>query len=103
MIQTIRTVVQDRKIVVSVPDDLPDGTKVEVTIAPDSEKIGIDESDWNDSPAGIEAWIRQYESLKPLILTDADRAEIDTAMREQEEWEKRHFFEQTDKLRQLWE
>ena len=103
MIQTIHTVVQDRKIVVPVPDDLPDGTKVEVTISADSEKIGIDESEWDDSPEAIEAWIRQYESLEPLILTDADRAEMDTAMREQKGWEKRHFFEQTDKLRQLWE
>ncbi|HQX51331.1 MAG TPA: hypothetical protein PLY87_26055 [Planctomycetaceae bacterium] len=103
MIQTIHTVVQDRRIVVPVPDDLPDGTKVEVTISAGSEKIGIDESEWDDSPDGIKAWIRQYESLEPLILTDADRAEMDTAMREQKEWEKSHFFEQTDKLRQLWE
>jgi len=53
------------------------------TISADSEKIGIDESERDDSPEGIEAWIRQYESLKPLILTDADRAEMDTAMGEQ--------------------
>jgi len=93
MIPTIHTVVLDRKIVVPVPDDLPDGTMVEVTIAAESKQISLAESEWDDSPEGIEAWIRQYEALEPLLLTDSDRAEIDAAMREQKEWENEHFFE----------
>lgn len=72
MIQPIHTVVHDRKVVVPVPDDLPDGTMVEVTITPEPEKIGIDELELDNSPAGIEAWCQWLHSIEPVEFRQPD-------------------------------
>ena len=66
----IRTVVHHRRIEIPAPDDMADGTEVVVELSPATEEIGIDESDWDDSPEGIEAWIKAVNALEPFILTD---------------------------------
>ena len=58
----VETVVKDGRIECSVENAIPDGTVVVVNIYPQEERIGIDESELDDSPEGIEKWIAWVES-----------------------------------------
>lgn len=99
----IRTVVHDRRIEVPAPENLPDGTEVLIELVPVGEKIGLEESEWDDSPEGIEDWIQWLDSLEPLIFTEEELARIEADRQARKEWEKKHFFEHADKLAKLWE
>lgn len=100
---TIRTIVQDRRIEIPAPDDLADGTEVVIELTPASEKTGVDEDEWDDSPEGIERWIKAVNALEPLILTEQEVAAIEADRLARKQWEKDHFFEYSDKLAKLWE
>lgn len=103
MNKIIHTVVQNRQIVIPASDDLPDGTPVEVQITNEVEKTCMDESDWDDSAEGIEAWMREVRDLEPIFSTEAEQSEFAEALQAQKEWEKKHFFEHADRLRDMWE
>lgn len=100
---TIRTTIVDGHVHVPVPDDLPNGTEVEVRISPVASDAKPGDGDWDDSPEGIEAWIKQYDAIEPLVLTEADRAEIAAALQEQKDWETSRFFDHAERQRKLWE
>ena len=102
MNKIIQAVVHDRQIVVQVSDDLPDGTKVEVKITTQKEKTNMDESDWDDSPEGINAWIQAVRELEPIFSNEVEQAAFDKARQDQKDWEKSQFFEQAEKLRKMW-
>ena len=59
----IRTVVHHRRIEVPASDDMADGTEVVVQLTLATEPIGIDESDWDDSPEGIDPTIQCIGTL----------------------------------------
>ena len=99
----IRTVVHHRRIEIPAPDDMADGTEVVVELTPATETTGIDESDWDDSPEGIDAWIQRYNSLEPLIFTDQELADMEADRLARKLWEKEHFIEYSDKLAKQWE
>ena len=103
MNKVIQAVVHDRQIVVPVPNDLPDGTKVEVKITTEIEGTSIEESDWDDSPEGIEKWIQTVRALEPIFSNEVEQAAFDKALQDQRDLEKNQFFEQAEKLRKLWE
>lgn len=65
---SIRSIVHNRKIDVPAPDDLPDGTEVVVEVTPATEKIGLNESEWDDSPEGIAAWIEWLDTIEPITF-----------------------------------
>jgi hypothetical protein len=69
---TIRTLVQHRRIEVPAPDDLPDGTEVVVEVIPASKKMGLDESEWDDSPEGVAAWLAWLDMLEPISFAEPD-------------------------------
>lgn len=100
---SIRAIVHERRIDVPVPDEFPDGTEVAVEVVPVGEGIGLEESEWDDSPEAIEDWIRWLDSLEPLIFTEAELAGLAANDNAQKEWEKRHFFTHAEKLAKLWE
>jgi hypothetical protein len=100
---TIRATIVDGHIHVPVSADLPDGTEVEVQITPLASAVKPGDGQWDDSPAGVEAWIKQYENLEPLVLTDSERAEMATALQDQKDWEKNQFTDHADKQRMQWE
>lgn len=103
MNEIIQAVVHDRQIVVPVSDDVPDGTKVEIRITTDQGNTSMDESDWDDSPEGIEAWIQAVRQLEPLIFTEEEKAVIEADRQARKQWEKDHFFERADRLARQWE
>ena len=101
---TIRTIVQNRRIEIPAPDDLADGTEVVIELTPASEKAALNDNDeWDDSPEGIERWIKAVNSLKPLIFTEHELAALEADRLARKQWEKDHFFEHSDKLAKLWE
>ena len=68
-VSPVRTIVQHRRIEIEAPDDIPDGTVVEVRVVPTIETIGLSESQWDDSRSGTDTWFQWLDSLQPLVLT----------------------------------
>lgn len=99
----IRTVVHHRRIEIPAPDEMADGTEVVVELTPATEKIGIGELDWDDSPEGIEAWIKAVNALEPFIFTHQELADLAADRLARKQWEKEHFNENSDKLAKQWE
>ena len=62
----------------------------------------MDESDWDDSPEGIDAWIQAVRELEPIFSNEVEQAAFDKALQDQKDWEKSQFFEQAEKLRKMW-
>ena len=61
------TTIQNRRIEVPAPANLPDGTKVAVDVTPlPSGKIGIDESEWRDDPAALADWDAWLKTIEPI-------------------------------------
>lgn len=95
---TINAVVRNGRIETDEPLDLPEGTKLQIPRPTPAD----DEDGWDNSPEGIAAWLKWYDSLEPLIFTDEERAAWEAAMNEYKEWEKANFDDSTDKLQRLW-
>ena len=65
------------QIVPAEPVDWPEGSELLVEPMPASEKIGMDESEWKDDPQSIADWITWVDTIQPMVLTDAERDEMD--------------------------
>jgi hypothetical protein len=71
---TMKTIVQNRRIVLTAPDELPDGTEVLVDVMPLApRKIGIDESEWRDDPAALADWETWIKTIEPIELTSEEQ------------------------------
>lgn len=77
---TIRTTIVDGHVHVPVPDDLTNGTEVEVRILPLTSDSKPGDGEWDGSPQGIAEWMKQYDALEPLVLTESERAAMATAL-----------------------
>jgi len=81
----IRAIVRSGRLELDAPPDWPEGT--EVLIEPMNsrwEKIGIDESEWNDDPSSLADWGAWTQTIEPLEFTpeESERmAEFDNQMR----------------------
>jgi hypothetical protein len=70
---TIETTVQNRRIDIAAPDDLPDGTKVVVDVTPlPAGKIGIDESEWRDDSNALADWDAWLKTIEPIDWRESD-------------------------------
>jgi hypothetical protein len=102
-VTAIKAIVKDRRLELDVPADWPDGTEVVVKPIRTELTLGIREEDWPETPEASAAWLKWYDSLEPLIFTDAERAEWASARNEQKDYEKAAFFRRAEKLRGIWE
>jgi len=91
--------VKNGKIELAAPADWPDGTEVEVR--PVEEAVGLTEDEWPETPEEIEAWLRWYDTVQPLILTPEDEARIAAARKAQRDFELATWDEQAEKARKL--
>ncbi len=97
-----RGIIKRGQVIVPKPIDLPDGTEVVVTSgSPLAE--GDSDEDWDNSPEGISAWLKWYDSLEPLIFSDEERAAWEADRQARKEWENAEFDRHADKLRSIWE
>jgi hypothetical protein len=72
---TIKATVRNRRIELTAPEDLPDGTEVLVDVMPLSpEKVGLDESEWRDDPAALADWEAWMKTLEPMELSPEEQA-----------------------------
>ncbi len=82
----LKATVRNRRIEVTAPDELPDGTEVWIELTPvGPAQVGIDESEWRDDPASLadwEAWIKTIEPLEYTPEEVARMAEFDQRMRD---------------------
>ena len=112
----IRAKVRGGRIEVDGPLDLPDGTEVLVfpaaghtadagapTGTGDDNDADDEDDGWDNSPEGIAAWLRWYDSLEPLIFTPEERAAWEADRAARKSWELGHAEERAAKLQRLWE
>lgn len=104
----IRARIQNGRIEPDAPLDLPEGTEVLILPQDTEATSGLDgngdeDGFWDDSPEGVEAWLKELASLQPLIFTPEERAALDKDRAERKVWELAHFEERAEKLRKLWE
>ena len=99
----LRTVVQHRRIDIAAPDDLPDGTVVEVRVVTSPEVMGLTESQWDDSGSGNAHWFEWLGSLQPLVLTELERMQLANDRDHQKRWELEQFSKHADQLKHDWE
>jgi hypothetical protein len=97
----IKAIIRNGRIETDEPINLPEGTELLIPLPNgDAER---EEEAWDDSPEGIEAWLRWCDSLEPLIFTEQELAALEADRRARKEWEKARFDEYADEVRRLWE
>ena len=89
------------RIVPSESVDLPEGCQLIVKPVPEEENFGLREEEWEDTPEAIEEWLRWYDSLKPLKLTQKDWDRWEAARKAQREYQKATFEKWTRELKEL--
>ena len=101
---TLQGTVKNGQIVLDAPAELPEGTRVEVLpIDGVRPTLGMREEDWPTTPEGIAALLARMDQVEPDWLSPEDDAAWRAALRAQKEIEKAQFFEDAEKLREVWE
>lgn len=75
--QAIKATWTNGQIVPAEPVDWPEGSELLVEPVPSSEIFGLDESQWRDDPQSIADWMAWADTIEPLVLSDAERAEME--------------------------
>jgi hypothetical protein len=73
---SIRATWRNGQIIPSEPVDWPEGSELLVEPLPNSEKIGLDESEWRDDAAALADWEQWIKTVEPLELTAEERASM---------------------------
>jgi predicted DNA-binding antitoxin AbrB/MazE fold protein len=60
----------------STPVGIPEGTKVEIRVAPEPAPRMMREEDWPTTPEGIEAHIKRMESFEPCVFSADEEADL---------------------------
>jgi len=97
----VKGVVKNGQVVLDEPYDVPDGTPVEVVPTDPRFTFGIEEDDWDDTPEGIEAWLRWFDALEPLEMTAEEEAELQAWRRKVKEYHVANFDKWADGLEKL--
>src|SRR5438105_1649270 len=95
----IKATIRNGRVEPDQPLSLPEGT--EVMVVPSG--VSLAEKDWDDSPEGIAAWWKWYESLEPLIFTEEEKEALEADRKARKAWELAHAEERAEKLKGLWE
>jgi hypothetical protein len=81
----ILSVVKNGRIEVDAPPDWPDGTPVRVELGLNGQAKFDDESP--ETPEEIEAWLRWYHSLEPIVMTPEEEAAWEADRKMQKEFD----------------
>ena len=68
----IQSVVKNGRVEVDAPPDWPEGTPVRVELGLNGQAEYDDERP--ETPEEIEAWLRWYHSLEPIVMTPEEEA-----------------------------
>ena len=73
----IRATWTNGQIVPAEPVDWPEGSELRVEPFVASEKIGVDESEWEDSPDALADWDAWLPTIEPLEYTEEEAADLE--------------------------
>ena len=73
----IKAVWTNGQIVPTGPVDWPEGSQLLVEPIGPAEKIGLDESEWSDSPEAIADWIAAVEKIEPIVWAEGEEEEYE--------------------------
>ena len=84
----IRGTIQDGKVILDSPAELPNGTRVTLAVSAPEEYVGVGirEEDWPTTPEGIEALVAKIDQIRPF-LTPEEEASWHRALADQKAWE----------------
>ena len=69
---TFNVIVQNRRIEIEAPEDVPDGTEVRVEVTTSGRRMGMPESEWQDGPEAAAAWSAWLKTIEPIEFAGAD-------------------------------
>ncbi len=81
----ILSVVKNGRVEVDVPADWPDGTPVRVELGLNGQAKYDDERP--ETPEEIEAWLRWFHSLEPIVMTPEEEAAWEADRKLQKEFD----------------
>jgi hypothetical protein len=81
----ILSVVKNGRVEVDAPPDWPDGTPVRVELGLNGQARYDDEV--AETPEEIEAWLRWYHSLEPIVMTPEEEAAWEADRKTQKEFD----------------
>ncbi len=81
----ILSVVKNGRIEVDAPPDWPDGAAVRVELGVNGQANYDDERP--ETPEEIEAWIRWFHSLEPIVMTPEEEAAWQAGRQAQKEFD----------------
>jgi hypothetical protein len=73
---TITATRTNGQIVPSEPVDWPEGSRLLVEPLPVGEKIGLDESKWEDSSDALADWEAWIKTIEPMEYTEEELADL---------------------------
>jgi len=81
----IRSVVKNGRVEVDAPADWPDGTPVRIELVFNGQSDYLDESP--ETPEEIQAWLRWYHSLEPIVMAPSEEAAWEADRKMQKEFD----------------
>ena len=69
---TFNVIVQNRRIEIEAPEDVPDGTEVRVDVTMPVNRMGIPEAEWQDSSEAMAEWSAWLKTIEPIDFAEAD-------------------------------
>ncbi len=97
----IQSVVKNGRVEVDVPPDWLDGTPVRVELGLTGQAEYDDESP--ETPEEIEAWLRWYHSLEPIVMTPEEEAAWEADRRMQKEFDIANAAERDRRIKGIFE
>lgn len=84
----IRGTIQDGKVILDAPTDLPNGTRVTLAVPGVDGYVGVGlrEEDWPTTPEGVETLAAQMGKVQPFLTAEEEAAWHKT-LAEQKAWE----------------
>jgi hypothetical protein len=95
MMEAIRAVVADGHLQLESPLPWPDGTEVTIVLATTAEEGEMTAEE-------IAGTLAAMDRSEPLEMTQEELAALEAQRETRKEWEKSHFFERAEQLRQGW-
>ena len=93
-------VVKNGRIELDAPPDWPDGTPVRV-------ELGLNGREYDDenpeTPEEIEAWLRWYHNLEPIVMTPAEETTLEADRKMQKEFDHANAAERDRRIEGIFE
>jgi hypothetical protein len=90
------------QIVPAEPVDWPEGSKLIVEpVSRAAEKIGLDESEWDDSPEAIADWVAWVDTIQPMIWAEGEEEEYERWQAKVKEYNLKAVRKQMDEMDKL--